>query len=524
MRVFKQRAVPVGSFGSAYQTATAWKGTKAPKRPAFSPVDCAMYTVVKVGTPPQELTTFIDTGSSGLWLPSGSCATCARAGSLPENKLFHSGRSTTAETLTGQGESLDFNPVHFGAGAMRCRYLRDIACIAGFCLERQEFCLIKEEKIFSVKHSWDGILGLALRPEDENKSASTTLFSSLQTAGIEPVFTMVPGSADEANILIGSGAMAKFMDVESLAWVTVTSAPRWLVTARVGLKHYMQRNLLIDTGTLKLQLPPNDFLGLVRELTSGQAADSCSIDDYGPNVVCNCSATRSMPPLKFFFGAADGEPVSLWPEDLWLQAQDSPLAAADLKCRVPGTCSSDMYKLGRELCILMVGVTPQTLDDATWVLGDIFFRKTVVALDFRNRRAGFARPAANGYAQHTTTTKASKVNSTKSARNMSDVGNTSDAEGAKTGVSKLFGDVSKHRSRRENNPAFSVEPFLRRPPDRGSSLTMGLAAAAMVATAMGIAIAFVVRSARCRRAGREQALMTSPRFAGDEATDEDPLE
>lgn len=72
----------------------------------------AYVTTVQVGTPPQQLTLQVDTGSSDLWLPSVTAPTCVRGG--PNGCFYGSCKLCVAE----RGSSMDVDGLRFGKPAV----------------------------------------------------------------------------------------------------------------------------------------------------------------------------------------------------------------------------------------------------------------------------------------------------------------------------------------------------------------------------------------------------------------------
>lgn len=351
--------------------------------PNMSHQDMALVAQISVGTPPQALSVLLDSGSSDMWIPSKHCRSCTtNAGD--RNHFFDAYASRTVQIFEPASSSNSYilNTIRYGSGAVQGVLVRDTVVFAGITITHQSFLLTEDERLRVPNRYWDGIMGLAM---PRLAMDGPPIFTKLLDAGVAPIFTFVPDALQSrAQLHFGEEGYAKHVAPGGLHWLKGTSDTFWMVDAQVGVKRRVRRKFLIDTGTSLILMPPKDMFELVHNVAPGPLGDRCMMDSKLSMVFCLCTDVTKMQTLYLHLGTGT---FALTPHDLF----------------EPANVSWANASLGNEsrkepLCGLLVSVTPAQ-QGSSWIVGDVFLRKVVVAFDFVHRRVGFAEPVPSP--QHT---------------------------------------------------------------------------------------------------------------------------
>ena len=310
---------------------------------------------ISLGSPYQNFTVIIDTGSSWLWLPSTSClAQCPNARSY-----FDPLKSATFHSLELRME------LKYGMGRAVGKLSADRTAIAGAQAGDHAFILIDGNSDMSNLQG-DGILGMAfsslssgfptlidrLKTRGSIKSAVFSIYLTRETSGLGSAVTF--GGFDSAKY--SSGEVVRYVPVlgkagywsVALTAIYVSNEP---VTPGVNIA-------IIDSGTSFIHGPAAAVHSLLQSI---QSAGLCS--EIGGMLLCTCTwyyPKRLYPTLTFVLA---GERFEVHPE---------------------------MYLLedGGQCLVMISGLGAGA---EFWILGDVFMREYYSIFDMDNFRIGFTR-------------------------------------------------------------------------------------------------------------------------------------
>ena len=95
----------------------------------------------------------VDTGSSNLWLPGGSCHSVACF-------LHHKYNANKSSSSVPVNETF---AIEYGSGSVKGDLVQDVVSVAGLDVQKQVFGASTEEALAFATSRFDGILGLAFR-------------------------------------------------------------------------------------------------------------------------------------------------------------------------------------------------------------------------------------------------------------------------------------------------------------------------------------------------------------------------
>jgi len=306
------------------------------------------YGKIYIGTPPQEFTTIMDTGSSNLWVPSTSCTDNACNGK-------HKYSASASSTSVPNGEPIT---IHYGTGSMKGNLVYDNVEVAGLTVVKQEFAQATSLAAFFTGSPFDGILGLAYQSISadnvptffdnavkQNNIASVFAFYLDSTSGSNSsVLTF--GGYDDSYFTGSITYHTLYLDTGNyymIQWtsVSVGSQPINMNCGTLGCR------AIVDSGTSLIVGPNSVVSSILSKL----------------NINENCNGVSSLPDIVFTIG--------------------------NNNYAVP----SSIYVL-REQTLSGKTVCEAGLQGATtseWIWGDVFIRAWYSIFDHSALKVGFAR-------------------------------------------------------------------------------------------------------------------------------------
>ncbi|KAF8972976.1 aspartic peptidase domain-containing protein [Flammula alnicola] len=256
-------------------------------------LDILYYGSLKIGTPPQELTVDVDTGSADLWVPSG-CPTCS-------NKQFDKTESTT---YSDKGSKFE------GSGGVSAVMATDVVSIQGLSIQEQTFGAVTSESDDFDGYPNSGLLGLAFSSVAASKQP--TFFENLirEKQLAAPIFSVHLTRGEETGSEVCFGCFNKDKTFGGVSWVPVISKTYWTValdSISVNSTTAPSSNVVaaIDTGTTLIYVPEH-----VATLFYDMIPGSRPATEYGPEFFtypCNdeFSVSISFGGINFALNMAD---------------------------------------------------------------------------------------------------------------------------------------------------------------------------------------------------------------------------
>uniref|UniRef100_A0A672GDU5 Cathepsin E-like n=1 Tax=Salarias fasciatus TaxID=181472 RepID=A0A672GDU5_SALFA len=306
---------------------------------------------IRLGTPGQNFSVVLDTGSADLWVPSTYCVseTCA---------VHHRFRAFDSSTFHHDGRQFG---IHYGSGHLLGVTARDTLEIGGMTILNQEF----GESVYEPGSSFllakfDGVLGLAYPRLAE--ILGNPVFDNLMVQEIveEPVFSFyINGSSRGGELLLGGTDESLY--VEPINWLPVTDKGYWQIkmdsVSVQGVNSLCPHGCpaIIDTGTSLIAAPTNETVALHHLI----GATPTNIGEF----VIDCARLSSLPHVTFVLGG----------QEYTLSAQQY-----------------DVFN-GREFCFSGFQANDiMTPEGPLWILGDVFLRQYYSIFDRGQDRVGLA--------------------------------------------------------------------------------------------------------------------------------------
>uniref|UniRef100_A0A672GDJ7 Cathepsin E-like n=1 Tax=Salarias fasciatus TaxID=181472 RepID=A0A672GDJ7_SALFA len=321
----------------------------------YNYMDTEYFGEIRLGTPGQNFSVVLDTGSADLWVPSTYCVseTCA---------VHHRFRAFDSSTFHHDGRQFG---IHYGSGHLLGVTARDTLEIGGMTILNQEF----GESVYEPGSSFllakfDGVLGLAYPRLAE--ILGNPVFDNLMVQEIveEPVFSfyITDGSSRGGELLLGGTDESLY--VEPINWLPVTDKGYWQIkmdsVSVQGVNSLCPHGCpaIIDTGTSLIAAPTNETVALHHLI----GATPTNIGEF----VIDCARLSSLPHVTFVLGG----------QEYTLSAQQY--------------VRKDVFN-GREFCFSGFQANDiMTPEGPLWILGDVFLRQYYSIFDRGQDRVGLA--------------------------------------------------------------------------------------------------------------------------------------
>ncbi|KAI0690105.1 aspartic peptidase domain-containing protein [Cytidiella melzeri] len=319
-------------------------------------MDVSYYGPLQFGTPEQELTVSVDTGSADLWIPV-NCPSCSNTQFAP------------AASSTFQNSKRKMSLV-YGAGRVSGTVAHDTVALGGLAVDQQKFVAVRSESEDFMDYPSSGLLGLAF--QSISRMNAPNFFENLLSSRKLPagIFSMhlTRGQVDGSQICFGCYDLTK--TVGPIQWLNLTTRTYWTVNMggmAINQLQSIPTNLTaaVDSGTSLLLVPDavaKEFYDMI------PGSQDATTERGGGFYTYPCSSSLSLS-LSF-----SGMSFSIRTDDFNL----GKLSEESTDC-VGG----------------IIGVDPNSgFPSNLAIVGDIFMKSWYSTFDYAGSRVGFA-PSVN---------------------------------------------------------------------------------------------------------------------------------
>ncbi len=309
------------------------------------------YGPISIGTPAQVFQVIYDTGSSNLWVPSGTCTFCLK-------KKYYSGQSST---YIANGTSF---AIQYGSGSLTGFLSTDDVTIGGITVNQQTFAEATGFPSINMElGAFDGICGMAFQSISVDGVVPPFVNMVLDGSVDTPVFGVFLSSSPNqvGEMLVGGIDDSKFTG--QLNYQPLISETYWQIALSGmtlgGVSVSSVKKGVVDTGTSIFAGPSADVAAIAAKV----GATPINSEEY----MIDCTKVPSLPTLVFTM--PDGTQYSF--------------AGSDYVDEI----SSE----GETVCLFgMTGIDIPAPAGPLWILGDLFIKKFYTVFDYGNERVGFA--------------------------------------------------------------------------------------------------------------------------------------
>ncbi|TPX49686.1 hypothetical protein SeLEV6574_g01315 [Synchytrium endobioticum] len=341
-------------MGAGPRTQSAQHGV-----PLTNFMNAQYFGEIGVGSPPQEFTVVMDTGSSNLWVPSTRCSSIA----CWLHRRFDASKSSTFKK-----NGTEF-AIRYGTGSLEGVISNDVLTIGDLKIKSQDFGeSVKEPGVTFAVGRFDGIMGLGFDNIAVQRAVPPFYQMVNQKLLDNPIFSVwLNTNGDDNGGEIVFGGMDKDHYKGGITWAPVIRKGYWEVELQnVSMAGkplgFATNRAAIDTGSSLFALPTAEA-DIINQLIGGKR-------NMNGQYIVDCAAINSLPELGIKFG---GKEFPLQGKDYVLRVSAGPIGGGD-QC-VSGFMGLDIPAPAGPL----------------WIVGDVFLRKYYTAYDLGKARVGFAK-------------------------------------------------------------------------------------------------------------------------------------
>ncbi|KAG6844956.1 hypothetical protein H0H87_002070 [Tephrocybe sp. NHM501043] len=323
--------------------------------------DVGYLATVQMGTPPQDFSILMDSGSADLWVGAENCQ--SEAGGDCGNHKFLGSQSSSSFVDTKQ----QFQ-VTYGTGAVAGDIVTDDIVLAGLSLKTHTFgvALIESVEFSDNSTPFDGLMGLAQSTLSQQQTL--TPIEALAKGGLVTdaitsyKISRLADNKNDGEITFGGLDDTKFDAATLVTLDNVNAQGFWegdmdAITVDGKDSGLQGRTAILDTGTTLIVAPPNDAAAIHALIDGAQ--------DVGQGTfTVPCTTTAS---VALSFG---GTSFAIDSRDIAFQ----PVDPAD----PTGDCIS--------------GISAGQIGGATeWLVGDVFLKNAYFSTDVTKNTVSLAK-------------------------------------------------------------------------------------------------------------------------------------
>lgn len=340
--------------------------TSSPRNPNIISVplqDLASDTLyvgtIAIGTPAQNFTMVLDTGSSDMWVPSQTCTSTVCVALV----RFDTNNSSS---YRAEGKTFD---VKYGDGSHVSGVTgADRVILSGVPVANQSFGMASTADSTIGRRGVDGVIGLGFGRAATIKSYTTIVETMLARKTIlQPIVSIWLGRQRMGGSNEGSGGAVIFGGVDTtkyvgnFTWAPVTDKNAWKIhieaVSIAGKNLDLSGNALVDSGTSLIILPTK-----VAATIHEQIPGAIEAPQTGWIIPCNTTVGD----LNFTIGG---------------QQFRVPADELVVLYRIPGYA---------DYCKSAIDGSNSETD---WILGASFLKNVYSVFDYRGLAVGFAQPS-----------------------------------------------------------------------------------------------------------------------------------
>ncbi|KAK5991102.1 putative aspartic-type endopeptidase opsB [Cladobotryum mycophilum] len=396
------------------------------------------YAEFGIGTPPQNLSFMLDTGSSDTWVNSVDADLCSDELEQEQNgycqKQFDPEGSSTFKVVARNG----FDISYLDGREIQGDYFNDSVVIDGAVIKNQQLGLALE----SVRPT--GIMGLGLTITVAAKKKYPTIVDNLVSQGIinAPVFSLYLNDlqSKEGTVLFGGVDTEKIID--DLAVLPMQSVPgsntQEITSYAVKLTGLSVTGVKTDSLSAVTILDSGSTLSLLPDAFTKKVWNQFGVKNVQglPVAFVDCARANDKATFDFEFGSKSIKiPLEEFVIDSFADFQDELMSQPSLQ---------SLFKGWKGVCAFGISSTAdfRIKSDQFALLGDTFLRSAYVVYDLANKQIGMAQASLNS--------TSSKIVEFKKGDSISNI------KGTGADTSPKDGKNSKDSAASAFGPSFSI--------------------------------------------------------------------
>ncbi|KAN0138833.1 Aspartic peptidase domain containing protein, partial [Lactarius tabidus] len=323
--------------------------------------DVGYAATISMGSPPQEFSILMDSGSADFWVTGEKCQSSSVKGANCGNHTTLGPSSSSSFVDTRQ-----IFQVLYGSGNVSGTKIIDDISIAGLSLPQHSFGATQKESFQFTGATFDGLMGVAQSTLSQQKVPTPveSLFTSglIQEAIISFKISRLRDALNDGDVTFGGLDPNKFDQNTLVTLDNVNPQGFWeanfsSVTMNGKRLKVTGLSAILDTGTTLMVVPQDDAL-TIHQRIQGAKSDGKG----GFTVPCTTNAS-----LALTFG---GQTFAIESTDLAFL----PVDPNDLQ----GDCQS--------------GITPSSINGlSTWLVGDVFLKNAYLSVNTNENTISLAK-------------------------------------------------------------------------------------------------------------------------------------